>query len=187
MKIPSTLLYTLTGTLIITLGACSKTGNCINATEARTEKTRLLNSFQFVEISAPADITLKQSPITNSVTINAPANIIDHIQTRTKKNRLYISMDKEVCRAGKISILVSGKTFNEINASGKLLIRTIGILETKEFALNLNGANTVQLDLVAEKMITDASGANEIILTGSVQQHSVNISGEGKIKDLTRK
>lgn len=174
----------LSGFLMIT-GVLAFTGcnsDCINGSGKQISKTRSVEPFTFIETSGSIKLVLKQGP--QQLRIVADDNIVDEIRTRVKGDKLSIDMEGNFCNTGPITVYLSSQGYEGIDASGAVEIVSDGLLQVKDFEMDLTGSNKVNLNMNAANVRTKSSGASEIFLKGQASSHEVDMDGSSKINAL---
>ncbi len=145
-------------------------------------ETREVSNFDRVSFSAFGGLTIMQGE-QESLTIEAPGDIMARIETEVSGGTLYIRFEEE----GLLPFIVPPRivynlTMREISGldhSGAGSIRAPSI-ETDRLELVLGGAGGVTIDsLTAETLEARLSGAGGIELAGQVTDQDVTISGGG--------
>jgi hypothetical protein len=157
--------------------------DCIDGSGNQISQDRNVGSFTFVETSGSIKVVLKQGP-ENAVKITADDNIIKDIETKVKGNRLIIDLDGNFCNVGPITVYVTSKDYEGVEASGAVEILSDGKLNVKDFELGLSGASKVNLDLNAADVKTSSSGDSEISLKGQAGSHELKLSGSSSVEAL---
>lgn len=145
-------------------------------------ETREVSNFDRVSFSAFGGLTIVQGE-QESLTIEAPTDIMARIETEVSGGTLYIRFDEE----GFLPVplpprIIYNLTMREIGAldhSGAGSIRAPSI-ETDRLELVLSGTGSVTIDsLTAETLEVGLSGAGGIEVAGQVTEQDVTISGGG--------
>ncbi|MEJ7693699.1 head GIN domain-containing protein [Daejeonella sp.] len=157
--------------------------NCINGSGNQISETREVGSFTRVETSGSIKVILKQGPA-NSLKITADDNILKEIETYVRGNRLIIDLEGSFCDAGPITVYVTSKDYEGIDASGAVEILGDGKLNVNDFELELSGSSKVDLDINAANVKTSSSGASEIFLKGQAGSHELDLSGSSSVDAL---
>lgn len=158
--------------------------NCVNGSGNQISETREVGSFTRVETSGSIKVILKQGPV-NSLKITADDNILRDIETYVRGNRLIIDLDGGgFCDVGPITVFVTSREYEGIDASGAVEILSDGKLNVNDFALELSGSSKVDLDINAADVTTSSSGASEIFLKGQAGSHELDLSGSSSVEAL---
>ncbi|MGZ3753395.1 MAG: head GIN domain-containing protein [Mucilaginibacter sp.] len=175
--------------LILFIAAISVTAlsscrfGCIKGSGRQITETRKVTDFTRLEISGGYKVILKQDS-SLSVTVNADDNLMKYIRSSVDGDRLHIYSKKNLCGSGELVITIGVKNLEKVKASGAVDLSSDGKLNTKDFALELNGASKVNLDLNAANVITEGNGSSEITLKGQASSHKIELAGSGKIYAL---
>ncbi|MXV51179.1 hypothetical protein GS399_09380 [Pedobacter sp. HMF7647] len=179
----SKLLLFFFASIVILNAGCNNVG-CITGSGKQVSQTREIGDFRMLKASGSMKVFIRQDSA-QSVKITADDNIIDHIESRVKGNTLEIGMERGMyCTEGDITVYISSKYFNGLDASGANEIVTEGKFNTENFDLDLSGSNKVKLDLNAADVRTQASGSSEIVLSGQARSHTLSMSGSGEVNAL---
>jgi len=160
---------------------CNRFG-CIEGSGNQITTNRTVEPFTFIETGGSVKLVLKQGP--ESLRIVADDNIMEKIRTRVRGNTLTIDMDGNFCNSGPITIYVGSKSYEGIEASGAVEIVSDGMLQVKDFELDLSGSSKVDLNLNAANVLTQSSGSSEIAIKGQASTHEVDLSGSASIDAL---
>jgi len=152
-----------------------------------TAEPRNVGSFSKINISAPlvAEIHIREGAAP-SLQLSGYKNILQEIKSQVigKTLRIYtndhvsLDTDKDIVA----EITVPSLDAIEINGSGD--VNTTGVLKSKDFLLEINGAgNVVISEIMADKFTADISGAGDISVNKGVAGiASYSISGAGSVK-----
>jgi hypothetical protein len=165
---------------VLYLTGCNS--DCINGSGKQISKTRNVEPFTFIETSGTIKLVLKQGP--QQLRVVADDNIIDEIRTQVKGDKLSIDMDGNFCNSGPITVYLSSQGYEGIDASGAVEIESDGLLQLKDFDLDLKGSNKVNLNMNADHVTTKSTGASEVTLKGQASSHEVELSGSSKISAI---
>lgn len=156
--------------------------DCMDGSGNEVTKIRQVEPFTFVETSGSIKLVLKQG--SQEVRIVADDNIMDEIETRVKGQSLIIEMDRDVCNNRPVTVYLSAQSYEGVSASGAVEIMSDGLLQVKDFEMELSGSSKVNLNLNASKVTTRSSGSSEIALKGQASNHEVDLSGSSSVKAL---
>ena len=182
MKNLSLLLTGLISLSILVISACISF-DCVSGSGKQISQNRSTDPFTKIETSGSMKIILKQDSSSN-VRIIADDNIQREIETSVHGNTLLIDIKVDLCDSGPITVYLSSKNYEGIEASGAVEIESDGKLNVNNFELNLSGSSKVTLDLNAANMRTSSSGASEINLTGQSGTHNLDLSGSSSVDAL---
>ncbi|WP_411274166.1 head GIN domain-containing protein [Daejeonella sp.] len=166
----------------ILLSSCNEF-DCIEASGNQISQDRNVGQFTRIETSGSMKVILKQGPV-NNVKITADDNILKEIETNVRGNKLYIDLEKSFCNAGSITVYITSKDYEGVDASGSVEILSDGKLNLNDFELDLSGSSKVTLNLNAANLKTSSSGASEIFLKGQAGSHELELSGSTSVEAL---
>jgi len=173
-------LFSILALSILLLSSCSEV-NCISRSGNQITENRNIDPFTKIEASGSMKLVLIQDSL-SSLRIVADDNIQKVIQTRVKGNTLIIDMETGFCDSGPITIYLSSKNYDRIEASGAVEIVSDGKLNVQHFVLDITGSSKVNLDLNAASLKTSSSGSSEIILKGQAGSHDLDLTGSSEVE-----
>ncbi len=149
--------------------------------DSRTVKVdRAVSGFTALDISSAFHVYLSQGN-TESLSIEADEDIIDHIKTEVSGNTLKIYVDKRINNIGELNIYLTFKELNYIELSGAVDLEGENAMNFQDLKLDLSGASELEMDLKVNKLNTDFSGASELKLKGTCDKAYIDASGASKI------
>ncbi len=156
--------------------------HCIEGQGKRGKQNRKLENFETVDISVPADVTIKKGN-TTSIVIEAQKNITDIIKTEVKRGTLHITSscfktDKRV------KIEITAKSIKEISVSGSARVKVYDALSTDKVKLSMSGSGKIETDVLTPETDIDIEGSGTIIVNGTTKELNAEISGSGKLRAL---
>ena len=154
--------------------------DCVDGSGNQVSENRTVEPFTFIETSGSVKLILKQGP--QQLRITADDNIIKEIRTKVNGGTLSIDMKGNFCNTGPITVYLSSQGYEGVEVSGAVNIESDGILQVKDFELNLSGSSEVKLNLNAANVRTSSSGASEIFLKGQASTHAVDLSGSSTVE-----
>jgi hypothetical protein len=171
--------------LALTVCSSCRRFRCIKGTGSVRTETRKLGNFTKIDIAGGYKVTLKQDS-SGSVAITTDDNLISHIETTVEGSTLNIHVKghRSICASGETTIVIGVKNIEKISASGTVDVTSVGRLNTKDLDFDLSGSTTINLDINAGKVHTDASGSTEIYLKGQATSHDMDLSGLSKVEAL---
>ena len=156
--------------------------DCIDGSGNQISDSRTVEPFTYVETSGSIKLVLKQGP--QELRIVADDNIMKEIRTSVSGNTLKIDMDGNFCNTGPVTVYLSAKSYEGFDVSGAVEVESDGLLQVKDFEMELSGSSKVNLNLNAAEVSTKSSGASEIFLKGQASIHDVELSGSSSISAL---
>ncbi len=173
-------LLSITGILflILLLFAC----DCMQGTGPVISETREIKPFNSIELDINAEVYLSNDT-TYIMKIEAQENILSHLRTEVRGNRLEIDFDKGCfIDYKKVIIYLSTNKLEEIEINGSGNIIGKDVFNTEKIDIEIDGSGDVDLQLVSNKVGASISGSGDIILKGTAEKFRVDISGSGKVR-----
>lgn len=164
-------------TLAAALFSCNT--NCIEGNGQDASETRELPVFTKIELGGAYELVLTQDS-TQSLTIHSDKNLLSHIKTEVRNNELRVYSDDNIC--DEVKLVISMNELSSLEASGAVEVEMTNRFTTSEFHLNASGAVEADLNVAAEKIKTEVSGAGEIEYQGETGSHEVSVSGAGELR-----
>ena len=160
------------GVVIALLGACT------NQATAQDKQDRQLSSFDRVVVSNA--IILQISPGEKQlVTVKATSADQDKIITEVVNHTLVIRRDntrKREFKGGTVTVYVTLKSLNGLEANSASKIIGKAPFRTTDFSLTVHEASNVDLDLTAQTVLVDMSGASRATLQLATKELKGNLS-----------
>ncbi|OKS85521.1 head GIN domain-containing protein [Mucilaginibacter polytrichastri] len=153
---------------------------CIQGSGNQKTETRQMGDFSKINIEGAFKVNLKQDS-SMGVTVTADDNLLKYIKVGVSDGSLHIYAKKNFCASAAIIVNVGVRDLSAIEADGAVELQSEGRLNVKDLKLNLAGANKVTLDLSAANVSTDASGANELFISGQAAAYKVSLTGSSKL------
>lgn len=164
--------------LIFSLYSCISTvdgdGNVV--TEERN-----VNTFNKIDISGHFEVFIKQGKQEN-VEIETDQNLLQLIETETKKNTLYIKSKEPIGNAKSLKLYITVVKLEDIDISGAVELRSKGTIVSEELEIDISGAADVDLDVEVEQLSMDMSGASETSLKGKAKEFNIELSGASDLQ-----
>ncbi len=151
----------------------------LNAQDITDE--RMVEPFTGVSAGSVFKVYLSQGD-THSLTIKAPEEHIEHIETEVKDNILHINYGRRARNLRGLEAHVTAPFYSYLNASGASNFESIDQLITETLTLNVSGASSMKLDIKAEALNTTVSGASGLNLQGFAEKHKLNSSGVSAVR-----
>ena len=155
----------------------------VNSAFADTQD-RHLSGFHAVMVTGPFDVYITQGS-TESVRVEAPGNIIDHIITEVKGDALIVR-DKtlhfnwgDMFGNKKIAVYVTIKDVHNLSISGSGDVYFKEGLSAPNLQIDVTGSGDVQGKLNVKTLITKQSGSGDVKLSGTAETSTVSLTGSG--------
>lgn len=153
-------------------------------TNINTQKYEVSN-FNKLSLEIPGALTLQKGD-TNTITIEAPQNILENIKVEVQNNSLVIKYDNLWNNSwfNSNNIIINVTTTNSLDSyniagSGNIIIKEI--VETDSLDLNIAGSGKIQLETITNNLTSKIAGSGAITIKGQSVNHQITINGSGDI------
>ena len=170
---------------LLLLASTGLMGSCIDITGVKgdghvVKEDRSVSSFTSLEVSGAFNVYLYQGNA-EKLTVEADQNLMQHIKTEVKADRLKIYTDEDIKKATKLNIYLTFEELEMMSISGAVSVEGEDLMHFDELYLDGSGASEITLNLEAAELKTDFSGASEIELSGEAKSVRFDISGASEI------
>lgn len=158
--------------------------SCINTIDGNGEVTkeqRAVSSFNKIDISGGYEVLINQGD-KERLELEVDENLLEYIETETKKNTLYISTKKPIGNASSLKLYITVVDVEDIDVSGAIELKNKGTYKTETLEIDVSGAADINLDVDVENLTMDMSGASETTLSGTANNFEIEISGAGELQ-----
>jgi hypothetical protein len=171
--------------LIFILGVVVAASGCIGSGGTGSgnviNETPKVSGFNQVALDGIGTLIITQGN-TESLTLEAEDNVIPHIKTTVKDNRLQISYDNAgtptTTKPVKLHLTVKNISSIDISGAGKLNANN---LSTDNLNLFVNGAAEGNLtNINMNTLVLTISGAGKLSASGNVDTQTITINGAGE-------
>jgi hypothetical protein len=170
--------------LLIVLSSCHFFGGeRVSGDGNVTTAERQVGSFNSVELSGSLNVHLKQEP-SNSVKVEADANLMPFIEVYTEGNTLVIREKRgyNLRPTREIIVYASAAEFRHLSVSGSGNIFTDNEISSNELLdMTVSGSGGAMLQLNTSKLNVKVSGSGSVTLKGQAQDMALSISGSGSV------
>lgn len=146
---------------------------------------RHLSGFHALSVSASFDVYITQGS-TESVKVQAPADVIDRVITEVRGDVLTIrskngsfNWGNLFSSHGKMVIYVTVKDLHSINISGSCDVFFKDGINANRLALQISGSGNVLGKLNVKTFDCVISGSGDVKLSGTAENSTASISGSG--------
>ncbi|MFI5137879.1 MAG: head GIN domain-containing protein [Sphingobacteriales bacterium] len=158
-------------------------------TAARTKAAevvdRHLSGFNAVNVAGPFDVDIVQGA-TESVKVEAPADVIDRIITEVNGGVLKIYNRHDSWNWGewwghhkKILVHVTAKDLNSINITGSGDVSFREGITTNSLKLRISGSGDMTGKLAVKTLESSITGSGDMKLSGRAESSTVSLVGSG--------
>lgn len=188
-----TILYS-TLILLSTLSFGQRTAN----SEAQTQTTRNIPTFQAIKSEGPFYITVTDAPQNGKIYLEGTQRQLDRIITevnsegvlvikfkpreKVKKSKRKTKTVNKNSASNRINITVSAQnlTSAKLSGSGDLILN--GTQNVDTFETSVSGSGDIKAKVKANKTIVTISGSGDIKVTGTTKDLEAKLSGSGDIE-----
>ncbi|MCD6346992.1 MAG: DUF2807 domain-containing protein [Bacteroidales bacterium] len=162
------------------------TMSCVNGVVGNGDvevKTETIDSFDRLDISGNFKVFLRQGS-KPGLKIEADENLQEYITVHQIGNKLEIGCDRNIIRAKKKDLHITFTDLGKLNIIGAADIEGETPVEVESLAVFCSGAMDLNMDLIADRLRIDVSGAVNCDLKGRVKEVSLVLSGAGDFNAL---
>ncbi|MBA3816905.1 MAG: DUF2807 domain-containing protein [Parachlamydiaceae bacterium] len=171
--------------ILISWTSCSKSKSKNELTGSGNVISQVRNVMGFNQIlfSGNGNLIISQGN-TESLKIEGEDNIVDLITTAVVDKALRIDYKKAnmahlINSKAPLNIYVQVKDIQEIRLSGSGSISTIKPLTAFQLKVSVSGSGSGQIGIIGHKLVTILSGSSNFIVSGTVENQDIWISGSG--------
>lgn len=170
--------------ILIVVSLCFYLFRVVKGSGKVVEENRKVKAFNTISIEGIGKVIYSKGE-TQKVSVVTDDNIMEYIKTETKGGTLKVSCAKHAAiKPSKLEIRVTSPSLDGFSGKGAISFLSDDAIVTKGFSLALIGKATADVDLTAESLKTSLTGKGRISLTGDINQHTISMTGEGRIKGL---
>jgi len=151
------------------------------------KETRELNSFDKISVEDGLDVFIRLGS-KQEVIIEADENLLDHIKTEVKGDRLRAYVDKSIWKANELNIYVTVTSLEAVRSSGGSDVYSKGIIKANDLSVVSSGGSDIYLDLDVDYLECRTSGGSDAKLKGTANKLELSCSGgsdfDGKELDI---
>jgi hypothetical protein len=157
----------------------------VKSSAYRDTEDRHLSGFKAVDVAGSFDVYVTQGE-TESVKVDAPANVMDHIITEVEDGVLKI-YDKKHNGSGnwfngdhkKIVVYVTVRDLNAVGVSGSGDVFFKDGVKSDNLKIRVSGSGDVSGKIDAKTLACSISGSGNMKLNGHAEDSNVSVSGSG--------
>lgn len=147
---------------------------------AQSKQDRKVGDFTGIEVSSAFEVFLRMGS-TNSVTVIADADFIDHIKTKVEAGVLEVDFDDDWTMTSKpktpMKIYITANNLKNIELGGACKLETKNTLTFPMLNIGLSGASTATVAVEVTNLNLDFSGAAKASISGKAQKVTMDGSG----------
>lgn len=158
--------------LTLTLSACT-----VGSGEVVTE-SRSVEGFDGIDLRGSGEVRITVDG-TESLTIEAEDNIIDHLTSEVSGSTLILGVDRPITATEDIIYTVTMISLNDIEISGSGAIE-VAEFSTEDIAVEVSGSGAASVtDVAAESVVVRISGSGSVSISGDADALDLSIGGSG--------
>ncbi|MCF6170758.1 MAG: DUF2807 domain-containing protein [Bacteroidales bacterium] len=158
--------------------------NCIDATGETKTKELQLASFEELEISLPAIVSIRvgQRP---AIRVTAPGNVFKSLRTPVRGKTLEIGASPCVnSNNNDIRIQLTVVSLSSIEINGPANVSVYDSLQTDKLKLSINGSGKLLAAVFTNRLDFKVNGSGEAVVNGATQKLMIKINGSGDFRGL---
>ncbi len=173
-------LFTRSLILIFLSGIYSVTNAQEKGNKNVTVEDRELADFSGLDVGGAVNVFIEVAD-EQSVKIETDENLQDKVIAAVSDNILSIK-SKNIKNPTKLNAYIKLPLLTYLKAGGATDVKGESLFEASEFEVYASGASTVKLDIDAEYLESNTSGAADLTLSGRAKVHKLSVSGAGSLK-----
>ncbi|MEM8528908.1 MAG: head GIN domain-containing protein [Bacteroidota bacterium] len=151
------------------------------------KEARNLSIFSEISAEDGLDVHIRMGS-KQEVIVEADANLMEHIKTEVKGNRLRTYVDKSIWKSTEMNIYITVTSLEAIYSSGGSDVYSKGVINARELDIKSSGGSDLYLEVEADRVSCTTSGGSDARLKGKVGQIRLTCSGgsdfDGKELDI---
>ena len=140
------------------------------------KETRSLSAFSEISIEDGLDVHIRMGS-SQEVIVEADANLMDHVKTEVRGNKLRAYVDKSIWRAEAMNIYITVTSLDALYASGGSDVYSKGVIKTRALDIKASGGSDLYLDVEVGRLDCMTSGGSDTRLKGQVEEIRLTCSG----------
>lgn len=156
------------------------TGNPAAET-ADSKEQRQVDPFTGVSAGSVFEVFLTQGP-NYRLEVEAPAERMQQIRTEVEDGVLIIEFTGRERNLRDLKVHVTAPSLEYLHAGGASSMKGQSILTAPVMELKVSGAASMDVEVVAEQLTTEISGASGISLAGEATEHYLKASGVSRVR-----
>jgi hypothetical protein len=163
-------------TIIMTMLALNVTAQ--DKKEVIKEK-RTLPAFTGISVGGAFEVYLTQGE-PQEVIVETHANFMENVMTQVNGSTLDIS-SKGLKNIHELNVYITVPEVKSVEASGAAEVKGRSTVRADELDLSASGASELSMEIQVTQLKTNTSGAAEMKLAGTAENHSGDVSGAGSL------
>lgn len=165
------------------LYSCDKDSGPIKGQGPIVSQSFILPTVSGISLNIDANVVFTQGD-TDEVVIEAQQNIIDNIEKYVTSDGYWnITYFKNVRNHAGVTIRITSPMVDYISISGSGSVNSTNCFaDSVNVYLNISGSGNISFNTIAQLTESYISGSGEIYLSGSSNEHRIQISGSGSVR-----
>jgi len=145
----------------------------------KIEKTYDVDDFSRIFLRGPYEVHLRQSNDC-SLTIRARASYMERLEVSSRGGELSIELDGKNFKKNKaIEVFINFKNLEKLEIEGAVDMVCENQIKTSNLKIEFEGAGNVELNVIADKIISEIAGVGNFEIEGETDYHKVEFDGIG--------
>ena len=141
-------------------------------------QTRSISAVSAVDLAASGELVLTAGA-TPSLRITAGRNVIDHLTSDVRQDRLTLGSDGSVHTSGRVRYVLVLPTARAVELSGSGAVQVMAPNALQKVLIP--GSGEVRVDgLSTDELTVDLSGSGQVTVAGSTTGQRISIGGSGR-------
>ncbi len=145
------------------------------------EQTLVLEDFTGVDLGLAGDVYITKGS-DFSIVVEAQQEVLNHLNHDIRSGIWEISLDKNLHRYEKVMVYITMPELDYLNLSGAGEIISTDNWTSDVFTVRIPGSGNIELDITANQLNCNISGAGDLQLSGEAKYHQIKVSGVSNIK-----
>jgi len=161
----------------------------ISHADDKIEKTYNIDDFTRIYLRGPYEVHLRQANKCG-LTILAKDSYFDKLEVSSSGGELSIELDgKNFKNTKSIEVYIDFQGLEKLEIEGAVDLQCENQIKTTNLKLEFEGAGNVELNVDADKIISEIAGVGNFEIEGETDYHKVQFDGIGsyKARDLRSK
>jgi len=143
-------------------------------------ETRKVTFFDKIEVHGNFEVILNHAD-KEKFKMAVDENLIKFIDIKVVNNTLKISSREHFGNAKSLKLFITFSKIKAINLFGAVELENEGQINAENLFIKVHGAGNIDLNLLANNLKMDMSGASAVAVNGKVKTAHLKISGAGSL------
>ncbi|PKP35948.1 MAG: hypothetical protein CVT98_09950 [Bacteroidetes bacterium HGW-Bacteroidetes-15] len=133
-----------------------------------------------IDLNLACQLIIVQGSTPNLEIVGEESAIKD-VETKIRNGKLIITSDRNNQRKKDVVVKIEVADLKELNIGGAVDMKTVRMLEFKDFKMSISGVGNVEMGLVADNFKLNCSGVGNLDIKGKCNSMKLIVSGVGNI------